>query len=149
MTRAMFAAVLYRIEDRQSAIDDKGYAQVFNDIVEGAWYYDAVLWAADKGIVSGVGGGKFDPNAPVTREQMAVMLWNYIQHKEYELKATAAGAAFADEEKISDWARDSVKSIQRAGIIGGKPGNLFDPQGVATRAEVATIFARFAEQDYY
>ena len=117
----------------------------FSDVADGAWYGDAVSWAAGSGIVSGIGGGRFDPDAPVTREQIAVMLMNYVRYKNYALRSTADAATFADDTSISTWARDAVRSIQRVGVIGGKPGNLFDPQGVATRAEVATIFLRLAE----
>jgi len=145
MTRAMFATVLHRMDNGQFTVDDDSIPKAFSDVPEGAWYYDAVLWAADKGIVSGVGDGRFDPNAPVTREQMAAMLWSYIRYKEYVLKASINGADFADEAMISDWARDAVKNIKQIGIITGRPGNIFDQQGIATRAEVETIFQRLTE----
>jgi hypothetical protein len=103
----------------------------------------AVEWAADMGIVTGIGNNMFAPNANVTREQMAVMLYNYINFKGISLPVNNIPAAFADEGEISSWAINAVKSIQAAGIISGRPGNLFDPQATATRAEVATIFARF------
>jgi len=70
---------------------------------------------------------------------------NYVRYKNYALKSAADGAAFADDASISTWARDAVRGMGRAGVIGGKPGNLFDPQGIATRAEVATIFMRLTE----
>jgi len=144
MTRAMFATVLWRLDGTPGSGDTQPAPQGprFSDVAESAWFYGGVSWAARSGVVSGVGGGRFDPGAPVTREQMAVMLMNYFRFKGIGLNADTGAAAFADEAKISEWAKASVIAIQRAGLIGGKPGNLFDPQGSATRAEVAAIFSR-------
>jgi len=72
------------------------------------------------------------------------MLMNYVKYKGYELPARTT-TAFNDETSIASWAYDAVKRIQAAGIVSGRPGNLYDPQATATRAEVATIFARFVE----
>jgi hypothetical protein len=143
MTRAMFAQVLANIE----GIDLSVYrASRFTDVAAGAWYAPAVEWAALVGIVGGMGDGHFAPEASITREQMATMLANYISFKGYTLPpASQTTTAFNDEASIAPWARDAVKMMQAAGIISGRPGNIFDPQGTATRAEVATIFARFIE----
>jgi len=109
-----------------------------------AWFASAVEWAADKGIVNGVGDDKFAPNAAITREQMVVMLVNYVRFKAYALpNAPAPEAAFADERSISGWAADAVATLHGTGIINGKQGNIFDPQGMATRAEVSATFDRF------
>ena len=141
MTRAMFAQVLANIE----SVDLSVYkTSRFTDVDDTAWYMAAVEWAADKGIVNGVGDGQFNPEANVTREQMAVMLSNYIRYKQYVLP-TVTMAAFTDESSISSWAFESVKMIQASGIVSGRPGNIYDPSGMATRAEVATIFARFVD----
>jgi hypothetical protein len=141
MTRAMFAQVLANIE----GVDLSAYkTSRFTDVKAGAWYAPAVEWAAGVGIVNGYGGGLFGPGDDITREQMAVMLMNYVTYKGYELPEEQT-AAFEDEAKIASWAYDAVNRVQAAGIIVGKPGNVFDPKGVATRAEVATIFARFVE----
>ena len=141
MTRAMFAQVLANIE----GVDLTDYkTSRFTDVNETAWYMAAVGWAADKGIVNGTGDGQFNPEANVTREQMAVMLANYIKYKQYVLPSETR-AAFNDESSISSWALDAVKMIQASGIVDGKPGNIYDPLGMATRAEVATIFARFVD----
>jgi hypothetical protein len=141
MTRAMFAQVLANIE----GVDLSEYkTSRFTDVKAGAWYAPAVEWAADAGIVSGYGSGLFGPEDNITREQMALMLMNYVTYKGYELPAGQT-TAFNDEANISSWAYDAVKRVQAAGIIVGKPGNVFDPQGTATRAEVATIFAQFVE----
>ena len=138
MTRAMFAQVLANLE--RADLSAYGTSR-FADVAVSAWYAPAVEWAAEMGIVAG-SGGRFMPGDEITREQMAVMLANYARHKQYALPAGEA-AAFGDEASIAPWARDAVKTIQAAGIIGGKPGNLYDPQGMATRAEVAAVFARF------
>jgi hypothetical protein len=142
MTRAMFVKVLANLEQADLSSYE---ASKFSDVPTGQWYSTAVEWAADKGIVNGVGNDRFDPNAPITREQMAVMLHNYIEFREYILPLSANEIVFTDDSKLSPWAKDSVSAIQRAGIISGRPGNIFDPQSVATRGEGATIYAKFIE----
>jgi hypothetical protein len=142
LTRAMFVRILANLEK----VDLSQYTTSrFSDVPVAQWYTSAVEWAADMGIVTGIGNNMFAPNANVTREQMAVMLYNYINFKGITLPANNASAPFADESEISSWAIEAVKAIQAAGIISGRPGNLFDPQATATRVEVATIFARFIE----
>jgi hypothetical protein len=142
MTRAMFVQVLANLEGADLSLYT---ACRFTDVSDSAWYMAAVEWAAELGIVSGIGGDKFNPNAPITREQMAVMLWNYIQYKGFELADGSYASAFEDEDIISSWALDAVKAIQSANIVHGRPGNYYDPDGTATRAEVAAVFARFVE----
>ena len=141
MTRAMFAQVLANLED----VDLSAYRNVtptFNDVSATAWYFEAVEWAVRQGIVLGVGNDNFAPNAHITREQMAVMLYRYadVMGIEFEDSVTET---FTDEASISYWAVDAVSVIQSAGIVVGRPDGRFDPQATATRAEVATIFARF------
>jgi len=139
MTRAMFAQVLANIE----GIDLTGYVTTrFSDVDEQQWYAPAVAWAAEQGIVGGYGNGRFGPMDYITREQLAVMLMNYVAYKGYEL-TEGESTTFGDESGIADWALDAVKLMQGAGIVGGKPGGIYDPQGTATRGEVATIFANF------
>jgi hypothetical protein len=141
MTRAMFAQVLANIE----GVDLSVYtASSFADAAAGAWYAPAVEWAAGAGIVSGYGNGLFGPEDDISREQMAQMLINYVKYKGYALPARQT-ATFNDEASIASWAYEAVKQIQAAGVVSGKPGNIYDPKGNATRAEVATIFARFIE----
>jgi len=126
MTRGMFAAVLARFAD---ADQDN---------------FDALEWAAQHGIMLGDGNGNFNADAAITREQMATMLWRLIALLEIELPANDV-AAFADQDAIADWAIHAVGAIQSAKIITGRPDGTFDPQATATRAEVATIFARLLE----
>ena len=140
MTRAMFAQVLANLE----GIDLAAFANVspsFEDVSADAWYFAAVQWAAEMGIVRGVGDGNFDPSRPITREQMAVMLHRYITIRDIEIPRDET-TEFIDQADISYWAVDAVGAIQAAGIIQGNNG-AFSPQNNATRAEVATIFARF------
>ena len=104
----------------------------------------AVNWAYANGIVSGMGDNLFAPNAEITREQMAVMLYNYAKFIDAELPKNRAGV-FADEDKIGAWAKEAVNAMYAAEILSGKGGNNFDPQGNATRAEVAAMFMNFME----
>ena len=143
MTRAMFATVLWRLDGQPQT---EGLYADFADIEQGAWYETAVGWAAKNGIVSGVGEGLFAPHTPLTREQMAVMLQQFITYKAYDLQAAEAAVSFADGAGISTWAKSAVTAIQRTGIITGKPNNLFDPQGLATRAEVTAVFYKLVER---
>ena len=140
MTRAMFAQVLANLEGANTG----AYTANFNDVSSGAWYFGTVGWAADSGIITGVGNGNFAPNTPVTREQMAVMLYRYAEIKGITLPSITSGS-FTDQGNISYWAVDAVSAVQAAGIVTGRPDGRFDPQATATRAEVATIFARFLE----
>lgn len=139
MTRAMFVQVLSRIEGENLSAY---ITSRFTDVPDNRWYTAAVEWAAESGLVSGVGSGRFDPEANITREQMARMLVRYMEHRQFPLTSNNA-SAFYDEADISAWALDSVSALNHAGILRGKPGNLFDPQGLATRAEVASVFVRF------
>ncbi|MCL2387306.1 MAG: S-layer homology domain-containing protein, partial [Defluviitaleaceae bacterium] len=143
MTRAMFVQVLANLE----GVDLSAYRTqeaTFNDTAPNAWYFAAIEWAASQELVSGVGNNNFAPNRPITREEMAVMLNNFIVSRGIVLPQGET-SLFADQNSISYWAIDGVTAIQAAGIITGHPDGRFAPQDTATRAEVATIFARFTE----
>ena len=143
VTRAMFTFAIANFD--KVDLSDYVSARFFDDTI-GQWYSTAIEWAAEQGIVSGVGNHKFDPDANVTREQMAVMLNNYIKYRGVDFSESQKYTAFADENEISFWAKDAVRVAQSIGIVSGKPGNVFDPKASTTRAEVATIFARFSEK---
>lgn len=134
MTRAMLATVLYRAADTPAVTgtDD------FTDTADGAWYADAVLWASRQGLVTGYGDGTFGTNDPVSREQIAAILWRYAGSPQAQ---DAQG--FADEGDISAYAADAVGWARANGIVNGKENNTFDPQGNATRAEVSTILRNY------
>jgi predicted peptidase len=141
MTRAMFVQVLANLENA----DLSGYASSrFSDVTDGQWYTAAIGWAAEKGIVNGINADQFDPHSPMTREQMLVILYNYMDHKGYEIPEGQSDS-FADESEISSWALEAVQTLSDIGIVSGKPDNLLAPKDTATRAEVAAIFARFVE----
>src|SRR5690606_33792325 len=115
-----------------------------SDVADGQWYTAAVEWAADNGIVNGVSADLFDPHASLTREQMLVILFNYMNYKGVDIPQSQA-QSFADESEISAWALEAVQALQGINIVTGKGNNMFDPKGTATRAEVATVFVRFIE----
>jgi hypothetical protein len=141
MTRAMLVTVLYRLAVGDGVLDVPSPG--FIDVPPGQWYTDAVAWAHSAGIVSGIGDNKFAPDAKIARQDLAVMLARYADAMETALPATRAAAAFADAGDVAGYAKDATDALYRAGIVSGKPGNLFDPRGPATRAEVAAMLHRF------
>jgi flavodoxin len=138
MTRAMMATLLWRMEGSPTV----GNAAPFADVRSGEWYNQAVAWAVSEGIVGGYSAQAFGTNDPVTREQMAALLSRYSAYKGI-VAGTSASPGFADVQLISEWALSAVTWAANAGIIVGKPGNLFDPKGGATRAETAVILHRY------
>jgi hypothetical protein len=142
MTRAMFVTVLARLSGADlSAFKDAAFSDVAGD----AWYATAVAWAADNGLVDGLGEGRFGPDEEITREQMCTLLMRYAQKSGIQLTEAGNAMLFDDEEAISGLSLENVRLARQAGIIQGKAGNCFDPQGVLTRAEAATIFMRFVQ----
>ena len=140
LTRGMLVTIIHNHAGKPSA-----WTNVFSDVPNGTWYTDATAWAHALGIVNGVGNGNFAPNAAITRQDMAVIILRYAELMGYELPVTRDGAAFADASDISSYAADAVSALYRASVINGKPSNLFDPNGTATRAEVATVLMNFLE----
>ena len=140
MTRAMLVTVLWRYEG--SPQEGKNG---FTDVPDGQWYTQAVAWAAEKGIVGGVGNGKFSPDGNITREQMAAILFRYAQGKGFDTSKRDGLSGFSDRNKVSSYATDAIAWAVAEGIIGGSDGKL-DPQGNATRAQVSTILMRFIEK---
>ncbi len=141
MTRGMIVTVLGRL----SGIIPEEYSTTsFSDIKENAYYASYVQWAARNSIVQGVGNNRFSADQEVTREQLAVILYNYSQRMGLALaQVTDSTEPFADKNKISGYAWDAVTAMQRAGIINGKGANRFDPKGKASRAEVSAMLERF------
>jgi len=136
MTRAMFATVIARLD----GADLSAYKESkFTDVNINSWYGASVAYAKEKGIVNGTGNGKFSPNAEISREEMAVMLNNYIKYREIILD-TVNDTPFSDSEKVSSWAKDAVAAIHRYGIINGVGNNTFEPSNNAQRSHVAQIF---------
>ena len=142
LTRSMIAQVLYNLEERPEAPGAAG----FPDVAAGAWYADAVNWAAARGIVKGYDTGAFGPEDSVTREQLAAILYRYAQAKGYD--TTQGGMAvreFSDSAGISDWAQEAMAWAVNAQVLSGKGNGVLDPQGTATRAEVAQMLMNFGE----
>ena len=140
LTRAMMATVLWAMEGNPTSGSGS-----YTDVSSGDWYYNAVRWATSAGVVNGVGDNTFAPNDPLTREQMAVMLYAYAVYKGYDTAASTAAESFNDSGEISGWALTAMNWAVDNGLLGGKPGNLLDPTGSATRAEIATILRNFCE----
>ncbi|MEQ8201193.1 MAG: S-layer homology domain-containing protein, partial [Syntrophomonadaceae bacterium] len=140
LTRAEFLAILANTVD---GLDLTRAAPTgFKDVPAQEWYYRYVNWGFEKGIVRGIDGVTFAPNARVTREQMAVMLDNLTNSTDYMLPATNAGVPFKDRALISLWAAGSVNKIAASGLMGGYPDGQYKPQGNATRAEAATVVCK-------
>ena len=144
MTRGMLVTVLWRLDGETAPKT----ATTFTDVDANAYYADAVAWAAESGIVNGIGGNKFDPEGNVTREQIAAILFRYAAFKGVDTAARADLTAFPDAEKTSAYARDALSWAVAAELVKGtKEGSTIylDPQGSATRAQVAAILSRYAQ----
>ena len=142
MTRGMFVTALGRLANA----DISSYKQSsFTDVKADDYYMGYIEWSVKNNILDGIGGGKFDPDGLVTREQMAVIMDRYATAIGFKLPEVHAQNVFADNAQIGAWAVPSIKRIQMAGILQGKNNNLIDPQGTATRAEVSAVLRRFVE----
>lgn len=137
MSRAMLVTVLYRMADTPVVSG----ANSFPDAREGIWYRDAALWAGQTQVINGYADGRFGPDDPVSREQLAAILWRFEGSP-----AARAETAFADVGDIAPWATEAVDWVLAESLMNGKPGNRFDPKGSATRAEVAMILMRYAQR---
>lgn len=138
MTRGMLAQVLHNLENNPG----RPFAGTFSDVSTDAWYSEAVAWAAERGIVSGHGNGLFGPGDNITREQLAVMLWRYAG----EPAATNKELHFHDADEVSGYALDALRWAVENGIINGKGGGILDPQGQATRAQVAQMLMNYLKK---
>ena len=140
MTRAMLVTVLYRLEGQPAVNGRSG----FSDVQYNGYYEDAVTWAADNGIVNGISTTMFSPNANVTREQMAAILYRYAQYKKYNTAASSSLNSFSDHTSVSGYAVASLQWSVAEKLVNGSNGKLM-PTGNASRAQVAAILHRFAE----
>ena len=140
MTRAMLVTVLYRLEGQPAVNGRSG----FSDVQYNGYYEDAVTWAADNGIVNGTSTTTFSPNANVTREQMAAILYRYAQYKKYNTAASSGLNGFTDHASVSGYAAASLEWAVAEKLVNGSAGKLM-PTGNATRAQVAAILHRFVE----
>ena len=142
VTRAQIVTMLWRLDGEKYV----NYAMSFEDVADEQWYTEAVRWAASEGIVNGYGDGKFGTNDPVTREQLATILYRYAQSKGQGFTGSWMFLLdFVDRADISEWADEAVHWCSMKGIVNGIGNDLFDPQGNATRAEAASMIQRFCE----
>lgn len=142
LTRAMFVTVLGRLVQ----INEADYTSVsFTDVTPGSWYAPYVEWAAQQNIVNGMDSGRFEPNTPITREQMATIIARYVQSTGKALPTITDPVTLRDMNAVSDWARDGVELMRTTGIIAGDERGYFNPRGLATRAQAATVFMRLRE----
>ena len=144
MTRGMLVTVLWRLDGKTPART----ANAFTDVPASQYYAEPVAWASENGIVNGIGGGKFDPEGNVTREQMAAILYRYANSCRLDTGKRGDFSAFPDAASVSDWATDALSWTLAEGIINGtgEAGGIFlNPEGNATRAQVAVIFMRYVE----
>ena len=145
-TRGMVVTILYRMAGSPEA--DAGLQATgggFIDVSAGAWYADAVKWAAANGIVSGYGDGRFGPEDDITREDFTVILYNYAAISDIDIREIREYTEFNDDAEISYYAREAIIKSYKAAVLNGKPGNMFAPKDYITRAEAATILKSFIE----
>lgn len=139
-TRAELVAILYRMQNSPAIYAGSKFA----DVANGAWYANPIIWAENMRIVSGMDANHFEPNTALTREQVVAILMNYAKACGYD--TTLGGMAireYADYDAISTYALPSMNWAVSSGIIKGKDANTLDPQGTATRAEIAAMLERF------
>jgi hypothetical protein len=139
--RAAFLTALYRLDGAPAAIGSAGFTDVQSD----RWYADAVAWGVANGIVSGYGDGSFGPDDNVTREQVAVILYNYAKHKGYDTTKTADLKAFSDASAIGNKMLTAVKWANAEGLLNGRTATTLVPRGNVTYAETAAVLKRLAE----
>lgn len=142
MTRGMFITALGRLA--QADVTNCKTSS-FTDVKKDIYYLPYIEWANKNNIVNGISETKFAPNKAITREEMAVIIANYAKAMGVDLPSSCTKEDFTDNIKISNWAKESVKKMNIAGIIEGKSENVFDPKGTATRAEVSSVIRRFVE----
>ena len=142
-TRGMLVTILYRMEG-EPEYENTGTIR-FTDVNDDAWYAKGVYWAAENGIVKGVGDGRYLPEDPVTREQMAAIFHRYAGYKGYDVTAQGDLSAFTDAASVGDWAREALIWAVDKELINGMGDGTVNPRGTATRAQTAAILMRFCE----
>ena len=143
LARAQFAMILYRMNGSPAV----NYTNKFKDVSAGIWYTDPIMWASNKGVVTGYSNGNFGPGDNINREQMAVMMYRYAKSQGYDVSASVALGNYKDGANVSGFAKQAMQWCVAEGIITGKyNGTQLDPQGNAIRAECATIIRRFVEK---
>ena len=139
VTRAMFVTVIYRMEN-----EPQTGKCAFTDVESGSYYESAVAWANENGIVSGISEDCFAPNEPITREQMAAIIYRYAAFKGYDI-TTSSNTSYTDNDNISDYAKDAVIWAAEKSVMTGNTDGSFAPKANTTRAQVASVFMRMVE----
>ena len=140
VTRAMLVTMLYRM-----AQEPEAKTSPFADVVGGSYYENAVSWAHENKIVNGVSETEFAPDAEVSREQLAAIMYRYAQYTGDNAELSGEATGFEDAAEISDWAKTAVDWAQSVGLINGVSEFEFAPKNAATRAQTAVIFVRFLD----
>lgn len=143
MTRAQLVTILWR-----AALYPTGGENCFEDVGPDLWYTQAVTWAAENGVVNGIGNNRFDPEGEVSREQLVTVLYRYSILRGEDVSQRADLSAFSDADEVSPWALDAMQWAVAEGLISGNvhSGNTWlEPQNSATRAQVAAILHRYIE----
>lgn len=139
VTRGMLVTILYRMEGTPGVTGPSS----FDDVKPGSYYEDAVIWAANSSIVSGYSTASFGPDDPVTREQVATILYRYSSFKGYDTSKAAELASFSDADQVSQYALDAMRWAVAEGLINGTDTGALAPEGTTTRAQFATIIMRY------
>ena len=138
-TRAMIVTILYNLEGKPITSG----ASSFDDVAGNIWYSDSVAWAKENNVVSGTGRNNFSPDDPISRQDLAFILTRYAQYSQLSIPQKRGINVFNDDAAIGLYAKASVDELYMATVINGRSGNIFDPKGHATRAEVATMLHQF------
>lgn len=139
-TRGMIVTILHRMEGEPDAS-----RAAFNDVPRSRYYAEAIDWASANGIVSGYGSNRFGPDDPITREQMASIMYRYSEYKGYDTSASASLNRFKDGSSVSNYAKNVMRWAVGSGLLSGRTADTLAPQGQTTRAEAATILMRYCE----
>lgn len=139
VTRAMFVTVIYRMEN-----EPQTGKCAFTDVESGSYYENAVAWANENGIVSGISEECFAPNEPITREQMAAIIYRYAAFKGYDI-TTSSSTSYTDNDNISDYAKNAVIWAAEKSVMTGNTDGSFAPKANTTRAQAASVFMRMVE----
>jgi uncharacterized repeat protein (TIGR02543 family) len=145
-TRAQIATIFYRMAGSPAVKDTNSFIDVpYGPSTD--WYYDAVLWVRQNGIMQGYGDNRFGPNNPVTREQLAMIFYNYGKFKGYDTTASGDLSGFTDAGDLSPWAQQAMQWAVGSGVMNGKGNGILDPKDTATRAEIAVMLQNFMEKN--
>ena len=139
-TRGMIVTILWRLAGKPVV----NYAMQFQDVAPGSYYEEAVRWAASAGIVNGYSETVFGPTDPITREQLAAILYRYARYQDKDVTASASLDGFSDAASVSSYALEAMRWACGEKLINGSNKKL-DPSGLATRAQVAAILQRYCE----